>query len=67
MSAGLPCAIADHLLAEMPFFDRHDVLPVTANAAWASALEDRSRLTSLGAKMRRMAEDRFSFDAMAAN
>lgn len=67
MSAGLPCAIAEHLLAEMPFFERSDVLPVGADATWAAALDDPSRLASLGARLRRMAEEHFSFDAMAAN
>jgi len=66
MSAGLPCAIAEHLLAEMPFFARGDVLPVRADAAWAAALDDPSHLAALGSRLRQMAEAQFSFDAMAA-
>lgn len=66
MSAGLPCAIAEHLLAEMPFFARDEVLRVGPNAAWARALDDSPRLAAMGARMRQLAEERFSFDAMAA-
>jgi glycosyltransferase involved in cell wall biosynthesis len=67
MSAGLPCAIADHLLAEMPFFDRNDVLPVTSDASWAAALDEPEKLTAMGTRLRRQAEECFSFDAMAAS
>lgn len=66
MSAGLPCAIADHLLAEMPFFTRDDVLPVSADAGWSAALSDPARLAVMGRRMRLLAEERFSFAAMAA-
>jgi glycosyltransferase involved in cell wall biosynthesis len=67
MSAGLPCAIAEHLLAEMPFFGPEDVLRVNSNASWAGALLDQGALAKLGARARRIAEERFSFGAMAAN
>ena len=67
MSAGLPCAIAENLLAEMPFFGPEDVLRVNSNASWAGALLDQGALAKLGARARRIAEERFSFGAMAAN
>jgi glycosyltransferase involved in cell wall biosynthesis len=67
MSAGLPCAISNHLLAEMPFFGRDDVLGVGEDAAWAAALREPARLIELGARARRIAEDHFSFAAMAAS
>lgn len=65
MSAGLPCAIAEHLLAEMPFFDVDDVLQVRPDAAWAGTLSHRATLEHLGHRSRRLAEERFSFGAMA--
>jgi glycosyltransferase involved in cell wall biosynthesis len=67
MSAGLPCAIAEHLLAEMPFFAADDVLSVDGDASWAGALTDRATLDPLGQRSRRLAEERFSFSAMAAS
>jgi len=67
MSAALPCAIAEHLLAEMPFFSPGDVLPVTDDATWAAALDDPDSLQALGQRVRRLAEEQFSFDAMAAS
>ena len=66
MSAALPCAIAAHLLAEMPFFSQGEVLPVADDAAWARVLDDPPRLAAMGARMRQLAEERFSFAAMAA-
>jgi glycosyltransferase involved in cell wall biosynthesis len=66
MSAGLPCAIAEHLLEEMPFFGSDDVLRVGTDAKWADETEDRPRLATLGAKVRSIAKERFSYDAMAA-
>ena len=62
----LPCAIAEHLLAEMQFFGSDDVLRVSTDSNWANALTDRAELTSIGQRARRIAEERFSFDAMAA-
>jgi glycosyltransferase involved in cell wall biosynthesis len=67
MSASLPCAIAEHLLAEMPFFGAGDVLRVTGDGSWAAALTDRAALERLGERARRIAEERFSFGTMAAN
>jgi len=34
MSAALPCAIAEHLLAEMPFLDGANSLSVAGDGAW---------------------------------
>ena len=67
MSAALPCAIAEHLLAEMPFFAPGDVLSVTADGSWAQALSDDARLAASGARLRGMAEARFSFATMASS
>jgi glycosyltransferase involved in cell wall biosynthesis len=67
MSARLPCAIADHLLQEMPFFGPDDVIKVNDGGEWAAHLCDRARLVSMGERVRRIAEERFSFGAMAAS
>jgi glycosyltransferase involved in cell wall biosynthesis len=67
MSAGLPCAIAEHLLAEMPFFGPGDVLAADAGASWAEALHRPERLAALGRRARALAEEKFSFAAMAAS
>jgi len=67
MSAGLPCAIAANLLAEMPFFGGGDVLRVGDDASWAEELGKPARLAELGARARQIAEEHFSFAAMAAS
>jgi glycosyltransferase involved in cell wall biosynthesis len=67
MSAGLPLAIATHLLAEMRFLKRDDVLPVTEDASWCEVLANHARLAELGGRMRQLAEARFSHAAMATH
>lgn len=67
MSAALPCAIAKNLLREMPFFDDHSAIAVDDEAAWARALGDREQLGALGRRSRELAEQHFSFGAMAAS
>ena len=67
MGRGLPCAIAEHLLAEMPFFGLSDALRVSSDGSWAGALFNQNTLLKLGEGARRIAEERFSFGAMAAS
>ncbi|MEQ1862297.1 MAG: glycosyltransferase [Chthoniobacteraceae bacterium] len=67
MSAGLPCAITEHLLAEMPFIGADDALCADATGSWIATLADRPRLAAMGARMRRLAEEQFSFASMAAS
>ena len=67
MSARLPCAIAANLLAEMPFLGSGDVLTVGDDASWAEGLGNPALLAELGARARRIAEENFSFAAMAAS
>jgi glycosyltransferase involved in cell wall biosynthesis len=67
MSAALPCAISRNLLQEMPFFDERSVMAVDDEAGWAKALDDRSRLATLGQRARELAEQYFSFGTMAAS
>lgn len=66
LSAGLPCAITGNLRTEMPFLNDSNSIAVDDEGAWIGALADRQRLARLGAAARRLAEERFSFDTMAA-
>jgi glycosyltransferase involved in cell wall biosynthesis len=66
MSAGLPCAITANLRAEMPFLDESNSVAVDDQGAWIAALSERERLLRLGAAARQLAEERFSFNTMAA-
>jgi len=67
MSAALPCAISRNLLREMPFFDDHSAIAVDDRAAWANVLRDPEALKNLGKRSRQLAEEKFSFGAMAAS
>jgi glycosyltransferase involved in cell wall biosynthesis len=67
MSAALPCAISKNLLHEMPFFDKQSVIAVDDNAAWFRMLGDNERLKAIGRRARELAEQHFSFGAMAAS
>lgn len=66
MSAALPCAISDHLLAEMPFFGPQEAVPVDADGRWLSVLDETERLKSMAVNNRSVAERQFSYDRMAA-
>jgi glycosyltransferase involved in cell wall biosynthesis len=66
MSAALPCAISRNLLHEMPFFDEHSAIAVDDDAAWAQVIADQGKLNALGRRSRQLAEQHFSFGAMAA-
>jgi glycosyltransferase involved in cell wall biosynthesis len=63
LAAGLPCAITPNLLAEMPFLDATNSLPVTGD--WIARLRDRPALRAIGSAARRLAEEQFSFIRMA--
>jgi glycosyltransferase involved in cell wall biosynthesis len=67
MSAALPCAISKNLLHEMPFFDEQSAIAVDDGAAWARILGDNGRLKAIGRRARELAEQHFSFGAMAAS
>lgn len=67
MSAALPCAIAKNLLREMPFFNDRSAIAVDDDGAWARVLGDREQLGALGRRSRELAEQHFSFGAMAAS
>ena len=66
LSAGLPCAITPNLLGEMPFLDRDNSVTIDKDGLWAEILPDPQQLAWLGGNARRLAEEQFSFDMMAA-
>jgi glycosyltransferase involved in cell wall biosynthesis len=66
LSARLPCAITPNLLREMPFLNAGNSIAIGEDDGWAGALSDSARLATLGANARRLAEEQFSFDIMAA-
>jgi glycosyltransferase involved in cell wall biosynthesis len=65
MSAGLPCAIASHLLHEMPFLNSSNSLSVAEDGAWMAALGETQRLNSIGAAARKLVEEKYSYAKMA--
>lgn len=66
LSAGLPCAISPNLLREMPFLNDTNSVAIGEGDAWAETLADPSELAVRGKNARRLAEEQFSFDIMAA-
>jgi glycosyltransferase involved in cell wall biosynthesis len=65
MSATLPCAIASHLLREMPFLNVGNSISVADDGAWMTALGDSHRLHSIGAASRKLVEEKYSYAKMA--
>jgi glycosyltransferase involved in cell wall biosynthesis len=65
MSAALPCAIASHLLREMPFLDASNSVSVGNDDGWIDALSDNKRLHAIGAASRKLVEERYSYATMA--
>ncbi len=66
LSAGLPCAISPNLLREMPFLDDSNSVAIGEGDTWAEILADPAALTVRGKNARKLAEEQFSFDIMAA-
>ena len=67
MSAALPCAITANLLGEMPFLTAENSLAIGEDDSWIARLRDSAALRALGAAARRLAEEKFSFEKMAAS
>lgn len=65
LAAALPVVVSENLLTELPFLTPEVSIPL--QNACGSALADPARLAALGANARRLAEDQFSLDSMAAN
>ena len=66
LSAGLPCAISPNLLREMPFLNETNSVAIDDASEWAQTLADPNELSVRGKNARKLAEDQFSFDMMAA-
>jgi glycosyltransferase involved in cell wall biosynthesis len=66
LSAGLPCTVAPHLLAEMPFLTPEISIPLADGAGCPEIFRSRERLETMGRAARRLAEAEFSFEVMAA-
>jgi glycosyltransferase involved in cell wall biosynthesis len=66
MSAALPCAISENLLAEMPFLGAHTAVAVNDGVEWLRPLHTPEARAALGSAARRLAEEEFSFGTMAA-
>ena len=66
LSAGLPCAISPNLLREMPFLNGTNSVAIDDASDWAQTLADPNELSVRGKNARRLAEEQFSFDMMAA-
>jgi glycosyltransferase involved in cell wall biosynthesis len=66
LSAGLPCAISPNLLREMPFLNGTNSVAIDDAGEWARTLGDPTELALRGKNARRLAEEQFSFDMMAA-
>lgn len=65
MSAALPCAIAEHLLREMPFLNASNSISVGVDGAWLAPLSDSQRLHAIGAASRKLVEENYSYSTMA--
>lgn len=65
MSAGLPCAITENLLGEMPFLNSTNSIAVDPAGQWISRLGSEAELAAIGQAARALAEAEFSFDTMA--
>lgn len=65
MSAGLPCAVKENLLAEMPFLNSGNSIAVGENEAWIGTLSDPNSLATLGAAACKVVEEQFTHSHMA--
>jgi glycosyltransferase involved in cell wall biosynthesis len=66
LSAGLPCAITPNLLAEMPFLSPVNSIAITDDDSWVPKLEEAETRQEMSVAARRLAEEQFSYDRMAA-
>lgn len=66
MSIGLPCAVKDNLLREMPFLNPANSIAVGDEDTWIDLLHDDKTLLARGIAARQLVEERFSCDQMAA-
>jgi glycosyltransferase involved in cell wall biosynthesis len=67
MSAALPCVVTDHLHEDIPSLNSSNSITMDSEGRWLKALRDRQGLRDLGLAARRVAEDKFSCEKMAAS
>lgn len=65
MSAGLPCAVKENLLTEMPFLNPANSISIGDDDAWINTLIDQNSLSTLGAAARQVVEEKFTHSRMA--
>lgn len=65
MSAGLPCAVAENLLAEMPFLNPANSVSVGEDDKWIAPLTNHDYLTKIGEAARKIVEEQFTHSRMA--
>lgn len=65
MSAGLPCAVAENLLAEMTFLNPTNSISIGEDDAWIAPLTDHERLAKIGEAGRKIVEEQFTHRRMA--
>ncbi len=65
MSAGLPCAVKQNLLAEMTFLNSTNSISVGDDDSWITTLTDHERLTKIGEAGRKIVEEQFTHRRMA--
>jgi glycosyltransferase involved in cell wall biosynthesis len=66
LSAGLPCALSSHLLAEMPFLTPGNSISIEENGTVPRIFGDQPSLEQIGRAGRELAEREFSYGTMAA-
>jgi glycosyltransferase involved in cell wall biosynthesis len=65
LAVGLPCAITQNLLAEMPFLTERNSIAIQPGPNWIEQLQNRDRLRELGHAAGQLAAEQFSFARMA--
>jgi len=67
IASALPCAITPNLLSEMPFLNSGNSIEVHEDLDWVRCVGDPAKRAALGNAARQLAEERFSFERMAAD
>jgi glycosyltransferase involved in cell wall biosynthesis len=67
LASGLPCAITQNLLTEMPFLNEDNSIAITPDENWINLLNNPARLKDIGRAARQIAEMDFSHARMAAD
>ena len=65
MSAGLPCAVKENLLAEMPFLNPTNSISVGDDDSWIAPLADHELLAKIGEAGHKIVEEQFTHRRMA--